>query len=200
MLQLIGDITTTTLGTGSALPLGIAEHVLTSPRALDGTFDQNQEHSVYHEAWNDLQSSYPRLLQKLAIKHADAFVPVFSDLQQSIEKIRNDNGIDPRNHAEYQAVLFTIVHRSTTMEEEEQAKRMHEMLEPCVAVWKDESFGKALSDFGGFCELLSLDQVPQYFMHHQAHRIQDWSTVQLDHQGARFRDDIQKKHGVSAGF
>lgn len=178
----------------TSVPLKICDYIFTKGFLLVKSLG----HTPYQEALNELQSSLPRLLQKLAIRYPDTFMSVFDDLQTHMEKTKNLDGgkNQQRNNAELQAVLFIIIQRTSKIDLEEKSLRLRQILDPLFSMWRSDEFGGSLADFGGFCTLLGLEEVPQYFVASGAHSIADWSSQKLDDKGVQLQKQVRKQPNV----
>ncbi|KAI9724251.1 MAG: hypothetical protein M1828_003675 [Chrysothrix sp. TS-e1954] len=187
LLQLVLDITLAAFPTQSRFPLTICEKVL----AYD--LPEDSQSASYHEAIQELKYVSCRIVRKLAQKSTDVFMSVFPEFQQKINEVISRPNLDSRTKEDYKAVLFTIILRASTLNDQERDSRLHEMLEPTVAKWQDPQLTSAVSSFESFCKLLGLDQAAQYLFDNKAHSVQDWSDTTLDQHGQRVRDDLYEK-------
>lgn len=178
----------------TSVPLKICDYVFA--RGLLSA--KSHDHTPYQEATNELQSSLPRLLQKLAIRYPDTFISVLEELQKHIEKTKTLDGgkNQQRNHAEFQAVLFIIIQRTSKINVEEKSLRLRQMLDPIFAMWQSDQFGGSLNNFGGFCTLLRLEDVPQYFIACRAYEVSDWSLQKLNERGLQLQKEVRKQPNV----
>ena len=176
------------------MPLTICDYIF----ARELIALKSQDHTPYQEAVNELQSSLPRLLQKLALRYPNTFMSILDDLHTHIERTKPQDGgkNQQRNYAEFRAVLFIVVQRTSKLDAEEKGARLRHMLEPIFSMWRDETFGGSLADFGGFCSLLGLEEVPQYFLTCRAHELADWSSQPLNERGLELQKRVRKQPNV----
>lgn len=185
VLQLVVEIATNVLPPTSSVPLAVCEVVFTSSPGSD-----RNSQTPYDEAVRELESAQPRELQKLALRFNNAFMAVFPALQAGMSKFTSHEGFDQRVKLDYQAFLFIVIQRTSSVDENEKAARIKTMMQPVLDAWRDERLRSSVQDFEGFCTLLGLDQFPNYFLTNKAQSIADWSSVPLSPDARALRETI----------
>lgn len=188
IFSLVIETVQITLGKDARIVLDVCEHVFSQqPRS------KPEASGLYEEAVRDLESSFPRELQKLAIRSSNVFMSVYPDLEQGVAKYMASSAIETRLKLDYQAFLFIIVQRTTAIDADEKSRRIGGMLEKVGESWRDPNISQALQTFEGFCSLLNLDQYPTFFLNAKAWTIADWSTIELNEEGRGARERIQAR-------
>ena len=57
-------------------------------------------------------------------------------------------------------------------------------------MWESTDFKEAVSSLDGFQNLMCLNQVQEYLVHHQVQDIVDWSQYPLDEQGTNLQQQL----------
>lgn len=172
------------------MALAICDHILNKANK------RKSDSTTYGDAVKDLQSSLPRMLQKLAMKHSDELYQVYAGLEQTVAATISSGNLENRTNMEYRSFLLIIIHRSKLVPAEERHARMVGMLEPILRDWQTDALAKGAESFEGFCELLCIDQFPPYFLACQAQSLEDWSARRLDDTGLAIRDRITERSEV----
>lgn len=187
VLTLVVDAATLALPANASAGLRICERVLDVP--LQTTLG----HSSLDEAVKELQGTQMKELQKLSTHYADALFAVRDKIRSSVQRRLNQIEVDQRTRLEHEAFLFNIVQRSSRPTEQEKRSGLESMAESLMRQWQQE----ALEGYGGglvsMLNTLGLEQCPRYFLDRQAVNIRDWSSVPLDAEGLRIRDEIPKR-------
>ncbi|KAI9670307.1 MAG: hypothetical protein M1831_006521 [Alyxoria varia] len=180
--QLLCEITTSFFPLDSPLPIRICERIFehSGPSVAPST--------LYGEAVRELVSYRPRMLQKLAMRFADLFMKYYEQIEAGVNRIFSQNGIEAKLKAEYQSALLISIQRSSSISDHEKHSKLKQMTQPIIAMWRNEDFARALEDFGSFCQLLGIEEIPEYFLACKAHSLADWSSYQLDERGKQLRE------------
>ena len=75
--------------------------------------------------------------------------------------------------------------------------RLNGFLQPTIGDWQSSELSNALSSFNGFCDLIGMANVQQYFTTRAVHNIQNWSAHPLDDLGMSLRSQMQDALEVS---
>lgn len=88
-------------------------------------------------------------------------------------------------------------HRAKGIETQAKVDNLRHFIEPVKASWQEPQIRASLSSYNGFCESLGLDKAQQYLVKHNAHRIADWGSVQLDDDGLALQNEMEARLKVS---
>lgn len=69
---------------------------------------------------------------------------------------------------------------------------MQTFVQPTVAQWRDDRLASSLSSFRGFCVLLGLGGLEQYFINRNLHQVTDWAAYPLDEEGKVLQARVKK--------
>ena len=146
--------------------------------------------SPYGETVKDANFSFARLLQKLAMRYSNQFMSYYGELENRVGQFLDTVELDRRLKMDLRAALFLIVHRCTTISDEERITRLRSMMQAVVEPWERPEFRNSVASFESFLQLLNLQDVPEYFLKGNAQAIDDWTTIRLDKQGSAMRETI----------
>lgn len=152
-----------------------------------------QVSSTYGEALRELQTLQPRELQKLASVFSDQFMTVLPELESKIGIILQDSSIEQRIKLDYQAFLFNVVLRCSTLDDTERRARLRSMIRPVTDSWLSSELNGFLNDFDSFRNWLGLDQACGIFIEHNASRLDDWSMLPLDGRAIDLKNSVSNR-------
>lgn len=91
---------------------------------------------------------------------------------------------------------FRYRQRATNIDPAVREERLRYFSAPIRASWQDEQFKHSVATFPGFCEMFGLDRVWRYLETRGVSQISDWTTVPLDEEGQKLRDEINLTFSV----
>ncbi|KAI1338086.1 armadillo-type protein [Xylariaceae sp. FL0016] len=151
------------------------------------------DHKLYSDAVKDLQQESMTELQRLAINMPDELIKYYGDIETQVKEMVASGSLDEKRQISYQTFLFTIVLRSTGLDDGAKMQKLQEFIEPVKARWQDDHLKQLLSSHSGFCELLALDKAQRYIAHTRMHEIQDWGAVELDAEGRALQLELEER-------
>jgi exportin-5 len=191
VLQLMSTFSTKALPDRPAFALAFLEHMLTLKLA------DNPEIAQYSDAVKDLERVCSLEMQRLAMKFPDDFMAVYSSLERKINEMIASPDTDDRQRMAFNAFLFIIIHRSTTIDRDTQEARLKQMLGQVKDAWHNDEFTKSISDFQSFCHLLGMGNLPEFLLTQRFGSIQDWSEQPLPSDGQTMQAAITERSNVS---
>lgn len=75
-------------------------------------------------------------------------------------------------------------------------QKLQEFVEPIKAQWHNEELKKALSSYGGFCQMMALDKAQDYLARKRVHEIKDWGSMPLDDEGKALQAEMEERQTV----
>jgi len=84
-------------------------------------------------------------------------------------------------------------HRATKIDPDIRIGKLKVFIMPVQIAWQNPEMDKAISSFGGFCELLGLNQVREYLVSRRVHEIQEWGFYQLDAEGQAVQKQLEER-------
>ncbi|KAF3931867.1 Exportin-5 [Dactylella cylindrospora] len=190
VVQLVVALSTTALENHPKMMLQALEYVLLM------RLPENTPNGAYNEAVKDLQSTCISELQRLAVKMPDNLMHVYPALEGKINEIMTTQELDDRHRLAYRTFLYSIILRTKQIEPNARFQILEGHLAPILEMWCRPELTEMLSTFGGFCQLLMLDQVEQYLHSRKAHLIQNWSAHELDADGQTLQTQLTEKYNV----
>ncbi|KAG0647223.1 hypothetical protein D0Z07_7030 [Hyphodiscus hymeniophilus] len=187
ILQLSVAFSTTALDKKVGFMLKVLEHILMSRPV------EHPEHSVYSDAVKELQGDGMYELQRLATKMPDQLLDVYDQLEAKVNEIISSGTLDTKRQTSYQTFLFTIVHRSTKIDDDTRIQKLHGFINPVQQMWQNPEMNQAIGSFNGFCELLGLSRVKDYLVARRVHEIREWGLYQLDAEGEAIQKDLDSR-------
>ena len=184
VLQLVGEVARSVCEENSPLPLSVFESV------LGKIYTSHITQTTYGEALKEMNFGFTRLLQKMVMRFPNTFYASYTDVEGGVGRLFDAAELDRRAKMDLRATLFLIIHRAPMIDEEERLSRIKSMMEVVLEPWRDPSFTNAATSFEGFCRLLNLQDLPDYFLSRKAQTLEDWSSVKLDQQGFDMRATI----------
>ncbi|KAI9839739.1 MAG: hypothetical protein M1837_002027 [Sclerophora amabilis] len=176
-LQVAVAMSTSALDRNTKFMLLVLKHILMT-RPVD-----NPSYPAYSEAVKDLQNDCTHELQRLAMKMPDYLLNVYDELEAEVNEIAASDRLDDRQKLSFYSFLFTITHRSTTIDQNLREQRLRSYVDPIKQSWQNPELEKSLESFSSFCDLAGVSKVQEYLVSRRAHEIDDWSTYQLDDEG-----------------
>ncbi|KAI5854087.1 ARM repeat-containing protein [Durotheca rogersii] len=190
ILQLLVAFSVIALDRNASFMLKVLEHILVTWPAI------HPEHRLYADAIKELQSESMVELQRLAAKMPDHLLDVYDQIEAKVNEMIASGTLDEKRQITYQTFLFTIVHRSTRLDQSTKAQKLRGFINPVVAQWRDERLKQALSSYTGFCELMALDKAQSYLARKQMQNISDWGSVELDAEGQALQIELEERQTV----
>ncbi|KAF2018354.1 ARM repeat-containing protein [Aaosphaeria arxii CBS 175.79] len=187
VIQLMSTFSTKALPNRPAFALTFLEHMLTVKLADNTAFTQ------YSEAVKDLERVCSLEMQKLAMKFPDDFMKVYDSLEQKINEMIALPDTDDRQRMAFNAFLFIIIHRSTTLDRGTQEARMKQLLGQVKEAWRNDDFTNSISTFQSFCGVLAMDRLPDFFSAHNFRGVSDWSEHALPAEGQALQAEILQR-------
>ena len=72
-------------------------------------------------------------------------------------------------------------------------QKLHGFINPVQQLWQNPEMDRAISSFGGFCDLLGLSNVRNYIVDRRVHVIEDWGKYQLDTEGQSLQKELEER-------
>lgn len=186
ILQLLVAFSVMALDRNPNFMLKVLEHILVTWPAT------HPEHRVYTEAIKELQAESMVELQRLASKMPDYLLDVYDQIEAKVNEMIASGTLDEKRQITYQTFLFTIVHRTTRLDQATKAQKLQNFINPVVAQWQNDRLKQALSSYAGFCELMKLDKAQNYLARKQMQNISDWGSVDLDDEGQALQIELEE--------
>ncbi|KAL7620026.1 karyopherin [Parahypoxylon ruwenzoriense] len=190
ILQLLVAFSVIALDRNPSFMLKVLEHILVTWPAT------YPEHRVYTDAIKELQAESMVELQRLAAKMPDHLLEVYDQIEAKVNEMIASGTLDEKRQITYQTFLFTIVHRSTRLDQSTKAQKLRGFIDPVVSQWRDERLKQSLSSYAGFCELMALDKAQNYLARKQMQNISDWGSVELDAEGQALQAELEERQTV----
>ncbi|KAI1385254.1 ARM repeat-containing protein [Hypoxylon trugodes] len=190
ILQLLVAFSVMALDRNPNFMLKVLEHILVTWPAT------HRDYRVYTDAIKELQAESMVELQRLAAKMPDHLLDVYDQIEAKVNDMIASGTLDEKRQITYQTFLFTIVHRSTRLEQATKAQKLRGFIDPVVSQWQDDGLKRALSSYAGFCELMALDKAQAYLAQKQMQNIPDWGAVELDAEGQALQAELEQRQTV----
>ncbi|KAI9658113.1 MAG: hypothetical protein M1829_006839 [Trizodia sp. TS-e1964] len=187
ILQLAVIFSTTALDKNAPLMLKVLEHILMI-RPVD-----NPAYPIYSDAVKDLQQDCNIELQRFAIKMPDHLINIYPQLEAKIGQIVSGETLEDRHRLQLESFLFTVNHRSTTIDSQLREARLQSFLVPIRRAWQNPELERSLSSFRGFCESIGVLKGQKYLINRRVLGIEDWGTYQLDQEGQAIQAEMNEK-------
>jgi exportin-5 len=187
IVQLTVAFSTTALDKKVGLMLKVLEHILMSRPV------EQPNYSAYSDAVKELQADGIFELQRLASKMPDQLLDVYDQLEAKVNEIISSGTLDTKRQTSYQTFLFTIIHRTTKIDDESRLQKLHRFIDPVQLLWQNQEMNQAIASFSGFCELLGLSRVRNYLVSRRVHEIRDWGSYQLDAEGQSIQRELDDR-------
>ena len=81
--------------------------------------------------------------------------------------------------------------RATGIDDAQREQQLHGFVQPLIQEWQSPELSTALNSFSGFCDLLGLNGLSQYFESRNLHQVSDWPGYPLDEEGKVLQAQIQ---------
>ncbi|RYP11473.1 hypothetical protein DL765_007782 [Monosporascus sp. GIB2] len=186
ILQLLVAFSTTALDRNPAFMLKVLEHILVTWPAT------NPEHRAYSDAIKELQSESLAELQRLAAKMPDHLLDVYDQIAAKVNEMVASGTLDEKRQITYQSFLFTIIHRSSRLDNATKVQKLQSFIDPVKSLWQNERLKQGLTSFSRFCSLLALDKAQDYMARRRVHEMSDWGSVELDAEGQALQAEIEE--------
>ncbi|KAI1478565.1 ARM repeat-containing protein [Daldinia eschscholtzii] len=190
ILELLVAFSINALDRNAGFMLKVLEHILVTWPAT------HPDYRVYTDAIKELQTESLVELQRLAVKMPDHLLDVYDQIEAKVNEMIASGTLDEKRQITYQTFLFTIVHRSTRLDQATKAQKLRGFVDPVVAQWQDDRLKQALSSYAGFCELMALDKAQNYLARMQMQNIADWGSVELDAEGQALQAELEERQTV----
>jgi exportin-5 len=185
-LQLAVAFSTSALDTKPGFMLRVLEHILTTQ------MPERPEHQAYSDAVKELQIESVNDLRRLAIKIPDQVFAVYDQLAAKVDEI-TQAGVDPKQALGYQSFLFTIIHRTSSLDIPARVQRLQPFIDPVKQAWQNAELDAALSSFTNFCDALYVTKCRDYIVQHRVHEVSDWSKLPLDDNGQAIQAELNDR-------
>ena len=146
---------------------------------------------AYTDAVKDLQSFSLHQLQRLAMRFADDLILIFDEVERRLMLVSQTVAPDDQTRARYSSVLFIIVHRALSVESQLRQARLDHFVRPLIDQWQNPVLGQSLSSLADFIQLIGLSNLQPYLASRAVHKITDWSSHALDHEGKALQNQMQ---------
>ncbi|RFU73541.1 hypothetical protein TARUN_8703 [Trichoderma arundinaceum] len=186
-LQLLVYFSTNALNKNANFMLKVLEHIILTWPVLE------PEYRAYNDAIKDFQVESMVELHRLAVGMPDHLLGVYDQIEARVNEMMSTGKLDDRRTLAYRSFLFLIIHRSRNIDTQAKAHKLREFIEPVKAQWQEENIKSAVKSYSGFCELLGLDKAQAYLVSHQAHKIQDWGSCELDAEGLALQSELEER-------
>ncbi|KAI2627520.1 ARM repeat-containing protein [Hypoxylon sp. NC1633] len=190
VLQLLVAFSVTALDRNPNYMLKVLEHILMTWPAT------HPNHKAYTDAIKELQAESMIELQRLAVRMPDHLLDVYDQIEAKVNEMIASGTLDEKRQIAYQTFLFTIIHRSTRLDQATKAQKLGGFIDPVVAQWQNERLKQTLSSYAGFCELMALDKAQDYLARKQMQNISDWGSVELDAEGQALQAELEERQSV----
>ncbi|KAI0893167.1 ARM repeat-containing protein [Annulohypoxylon nitens] len=190
ILQLLVAFSVMALDRNPGFMLKVLEHILVTWPAT------HPDYRVYTDAIKELQAESMVELQRLAAKMPDHLLNVYDQIEAKVNEMIASRTLDEKRQITYQTFLFTIVHRSTRLDQATKAQKLRGFIDPVVSQWQNDNLKQALSSYAGFCELMALDKAQSYLARKQMQNIADWGSVALDAEGQALQAELEERQTV----
>lgn len=190
ILQLLVAFSVMALDRNPSFMLKVLEHILMTWPAT------HPDYRVYTDAVKELQTESMVELQRLAAKMPDHLIDVYDQIEAKVNEMIASGTLDEKRQITYQTFLFTIVHRSTRLDQATKAQKLRGFIDPVVAQWQNDGLKQALSSYEGFCKLMALDKAQSYLARKQMQNIPDWGSMELDAEGQALQAELEERQTV----
>ncbi|KAI1207444.1 ARM repeat-containing protein [Annulohypoxylon truncatum] len=187
ILQLLVAFSVMALDRNPSFMLKVLEHILVTWPAT------HPDYRVYSDAIKELQAESMVELQRLAAKMPDHLLDVYDQIETKVNEMIASGTLDEKRQISYQTFLFTIIHRSTRLDQATKAQKVMGFIDPVVSQWQNGNLKQALSSYAGFCELMALDKAQSYLSRKQMQNIADWGSVELDAEGQALQAELEER-------
>ncbi|KAH6606257.1 hypothetical protein Trco_005410 [Trichoderma cornu-damae] len=186
-LQLLVYFSTNALNKNANFMLKVLEHIILTWPVLE------PEYRAYNDAIKDFQVESMVELHRLAVGMPDHLLGVYAQIEARVNEMVSTGKLDDRRTLAYRSFLFLIIHRARNIDTQAKVQKLREFIEPVKAQWQEENIKSAVKSYSGFCELLALDKAQAYLVSHQAHKIQDWGSCELDAEGLALQSELEER-------
>ncbi|KAF2752180.1 ARM repeat-containing protein [Sporormia fimetaria CBS 119925] len=187
IVHLIANFSTKVLPDRAQFALAFLEYLLTIKLADNTALPQ------YSDAVKELERVCSSEIQKLAMKFPDDFMNVYEGLERRINEMLASPDLDDRQRHAYNAFLFIIIHRCTSIDRATQEARMRQILDQVKNAWCNEALGNSLSSFQSFCALLGMEHLAEFLSTNRFQQVEDWSEQALPADGQALQANILER-------
>lgn len=145
---------------------------------------------LYNEAMDDCQRFCSHQLQRVAIRSADDLISYYDEIERKILDYCQITNVEQQDRDRAVSMLFIISQRATAIDDEQRQYRLEGFIRPTMNKWEDPRLSNLLANFEGFCNLLGLAGLREYFVNRKVHQIQDWTNYALDDEGRALKARI----------
>ncbi|MCJ1432586.1 hypothetical protein MMC27_001943 [Xylographa pallens] len=146
---------------------------------------------VYNEAVVECRRYCGQQLQRLALREADQLMTAYGGIEATIGHYCQSADVDQQERDRCISVLFVIVQRAANINQQKREARLEEFIADAIHMWQDPALSASLSTFAGFCDLLGLSNLQNYFVKRKVNQIEDWAAAPLDDEGKVLRFQME---------
>ncbi|KAG5290004.1 nuclear import and export protein Msn5 [Histoplasma ohiense] len=187
VIRLSVDFCYKALKNNQSFALKVLEHILTT------SLPDLPEYPAYSEAVKELHNTATYEVRRLTIRYADYFSTFYDVLEQKIQEIVSMSSAEDKPQMELSSILLIIMQRAPQVDPTLRQSRLRLFIEPIIQSWSSGEFRQISASFGGFCQLLGLDQIWPYLQRVQAQKVEDWSMIPLDEEGRKIQAHMTLK-------
>ncbi|KAG5288663.1 nuclear import and export protein Msn5 [Histoplasma capsulatum G186AR] len=187
VIRLSVDFCYKALKNNQSFALKVLEHILTT------SLPDLPEYPAYSEAVKELHNTATYEVRRLTIRYADYFSTFYDVLEQKIQEIVSMSSAEDKPQMELSSILLIIMQRAPQVDPTLRQSRLRLFIEPIIQSWSSGEFRQISASFGGFCQLLGLDQIWPYLQRVQAQKVEDWSMIPLDEEGRKIQAHMTSK-------
>jgi exportin-5 len=81
--------------------------------------------------------------------------------------------------------------RVPDLDSQSRQARLEAFIQPVMLKWQHPQLANSLMNFEGFCSLLGISHLQEYFIRRNVHTIGDWASVPLDEEGKAMKARIE---------
>ncbi|KAK4988631.1 karyopherin [Elasticomyces elasticus] len=181
---LIGAVVLRTLSSRTNIAIRAVVYLL-MPHCSDNLSIQQ-----YSEAVKVLEGVRIMELQKFAMAFPGTLLGVYTSLEERIVSLLADYKHNDRLTWACHAFLFIINHRAPDIHNDERLARLQGMLKPIYEAWQGPLIINGVASFPAFCNMMRLEDLPDFLTKYHFSEVQDWSMQQLDSTGQTRQTEI----------
>ncbi|EER44565.1 nuclear import and export protein Msn5 [Histoplasma capsulatum H143] len=192
VIRLSVDFCYKALKNNQSFALKVLEHILTT------SLPDLPEYPAYSEAVKELHNTATYEVRRLTIRYTDYFSTFYDVLEQKIQEIVSMSSAEDKPQMELASILLIIMQRAPQVDPTLRQSRLRLFIEPIIQSWSSGEFRQISASFGGFCQLLGLDQIWPYLQRVQAQKVEDWSMIPLDEEGRKIQAHMTSKFQLTS--
>ncbi|MCJ1378061.1 hypothetical protein MMC17_001157 [Xylographa soralifera] len=146
---------------------------------------------IYNEAVVECRRYCGQQLQRLALREADQLMTAYGEIEAIVSHYCQSTSVDQQEHDRCISVLFVIVQRAANVDPQKREARLEEFIAHVIQTWQDPALSASLENFAGFCDLLGLSNLQNYFISRKVNEIEDWAAAPLDDEGQALRIQME---------